>query len=286
MGSHGPGEAIVTRFEKDSGAKVTVTALGDAGLMLERLKLQPQNFDVVLGLDILALDRAVAEFKWTPLPDSTEGWSEDARAMSLPEYSPIAWSPLTFIYREDGQPVPRNFDELKDPRFYRQLTLEDPHTSAPGAQFLAWTQALGKDLDWLKALRLNVLDVAPTWTFAYGRFEKRQTRFVFSYLTSLSYHWGLGQDRSYRALSFAEGHPRAVDYVAVPADAPHAALAQGFIRALHQEWAQTLIMQKNFLFPVIQKLTVGTVFAELPKLKTITVPTHRDLKDWDHVFAP
>ena len=289
-GSHGPLEAIVNRFERDAGVKVKVTALGDAGLMLERLKLQPELFDVVVGLDTLVLSRAQREFSWAPIHvDPDEPWLPEARALNLDAFSVISWSPLTFIYREDGQPVPQSFGDLANEKFRAEITVEDPRVSAPGAQFLAWATALGKAQGWFELFRPNVFRVAPTWTFAYGLFEKRQTRFVFSYLTSLSYHWGIAHDRNFRALSFGEGHPRAADFVAVPMGAQNLGVAQSFVKALHQDWAQRLIMQKNFMFPIRAGLTEGTIFAELPHLKVIDVPgvpaLEPALKSWEKVFA-
>jgi thiamine transport system substrate-binding protein len=117
-------------------------------------------------------------------------------------------------------------------------------------------------------------------------FRKGQLRFVFSYVTSLAYHWGIDKDRSYKALSFEAGHPLQVELAAIPADCRECELARDLLRTLHAPWAQTLIMQKNFMFPVVKGLTEGTVFAQLPVLKTIgDAEADSNLDEWDQIFS-
>jgi hypothetical protein len=47
-------------------------------------------------------------------------------------------------------------------------------------------------------------------------------------------------------------------------------------------------MEKNFMFPVLNGVMTGTVFAELPQLKVLSAPLppspENEFRDWDQVF--
>ena len=285
----GPGTEILRRFERETGAKVEVVTSTDAGLLLERLKLGQAGvpFDVVLGLDQLLMESAHRDFQWQTIKEDRSQWTQAAALQSDDQFSAFDWSPLTFIYRRDDKALPLSFDDLLKPEFKQQFGLQDPHASTPGLQFFHWVKALkGADtVNWLKQFQPQVRSVSPTWSFSYGLFKKGEVRFVFSYLTSLAFHWGDEKDRRYQALSFAEGHPVQVEVVAIPATCRECELAQTFVRTLHTEWAQRLLMQKNYMFPVLNGLTAGTVYAELPSLKTLSTDAGKNLNEWDQVFT-
>lgn len=288
IGTSGPGTQILETFERQNQVKFEVVTSADAGLLLQRLKMNPPTkpFDVVLGLDQLLLGQARTDFEWRPLNESREGWASEPAAQSDAQFSAFDWSPLTFIYKKTDAPIPTTFDQILDPAFKQQWVVQDPHVSTPGLEFFKWVKTLKGDgtKTWLETFKDRVQTIAPTWAFSYGLLEKGQVRFVFSYVTSLAYHWDKGVDRSYQALSFPEGHPVQVELVAIPKDCAQCELAEKFVQYLHTEDMQKLIMQKNFMFPVLKGLTQGTVFAELPTLKTIPVDAGKDLSEWDQVF--
>jgi thiamine transport system substrate-binding protein len=178
--------------------------------------------------------------------------------------------------------------QLLDPRFKHQIGLQDPHNSSPGRQFLNWVVAFNHDQtgDFLRRLQPNVQSVSPSWAFSYGLFEKRQVRLVFSYLTSLAYHWGMDHDRGFQVTQFAEGHPLQVEFVGVPKSCRQCRLGQLLASTLLEPWAQKLIMERNFMRPVLQSAEQNTVFAELPKLKTLRLEdsTQKYLREWDEIF--
>src|SRR5262245_25306442 len=64
VSSNGPGAELIKEFHKGCGCKVEVTAVTDAGMLLERLKIG--RFDVVVGLDQLMLEDA-RKFAWHTL---------------------------------------------------------------------------------------------------------------------------------------------------------------------------------------------------------------------------
>lgn len=289
VGVSGPGAEILQRFEKETGAKVEVVTATDAGLLLERLKLGQASvpFDVVVGIDQLLVEQARTEFQWKAIEEDRSQWAPEAAAQSDAHFSAFDWSPLTFVYKNDGRPVPAHFDEILSPAYDQQWGVQDPHASTPGLQFFHWVKALKGDQTaaWLERFQKSVKSVSPTWAFSYGLFKKNQLRFVFSYVTSLAFHWGDESDRSYQVLNFPEGHPVQVELMAIPESCRECDLAQSFVKTMHSDWAQKVIMQKNYMFPVLKGLTKGTIFGELPQLKTIPTETGKHLSEWDQVFS-
>ncbi len=275
IGSSGPGREIVDRFKKAHGCDVEVVTSGDAGLLLERLRMAQAStpFDVVIGLDQMMLEDARNKSKWKRVEDK--------------EFVAFDWSPMTFVYRKGAIEPPKTFDELLDPRFKGRIALQDPRSSSPGVQFYNWVGALKDDgtADYLAKLQPNVQSVSPSWAFSYGLFKKQQADLVFSYVTSLAFHWGVEKDRSYQVVAFAQGHPIQTEFAAVPEGCRECELAHDFVVSLVQADAQKAIMEKNFMFPVLRGVEQGTIFAELPQLKTYETPSKmRNLSDWDKVF--
>lgn len=289
VGSNGPGAEIIKRFEQENNVKVEVVSSPDAGLLLERLKFGKASlpFDVVLGLDQLLIEDARSKFEWKSIQTDESHMVAEAAEATDDHFVAVDWSPLTFIYRKkDGKPVPHKIDDLLDPAYVKAFALQDPRGSTPGLQFYQWVKAVkkGEAQAWLAKFEPNVNSVSPSWSFAYGLFKKEQTRFVFTYLTSLAFHWGDEKDRSYQVVEFSEGHPTQIELAAIPMNCRECELAEKFVKSLHSEWAQKLIMTKNYMFPVIKGIEKGTIFEELPKLKTIATPVGKDLSDWDKVF--
>lgn len=289
ISSNGPGPEIIKKFEEDNHCKVDVVSSGDAGLLLERLKLGEAGvpFDIVIGLDQPLLEEAVARFEWLPQAFASSSRHPTLAEFTHPKFVPYDWSPMTFVYRKSSTgPLPKSFSDLANPAFKNQFGLQDPRSSTPGLQFFQWAKTLKGEstADFLKSFKGNVESVSPSWSFAYGLFKKEQIRFVFSYVTSLAYHWGVEGDHNFQVLSFPEGHPVQVEYVGIPKACRECELAQKFSEEMLTPWAQKIIMEKNFMLPVIKGLEDGTVFAELPPLKVIKTGTGKDLREWDQAF--
>lgn len=288
VSSGGPGGEIIKRFEQETGYDVETVSAGDAGLLLERLKLGQAGapFDVVIGLDQLMIEAAERDFTWRELPFATIARHPSLKDYANSRFVPFDFSPLTFVYRRDDKPVPKSFAELTSPEFKGQFTIQDPRSSSPGMQFYNWVRTLegSKSADFLKRFQPNVKAISPSWSYAYGQFKQEQTRFVFSYLTSLAFHWGYENDQRFQVLEFAEGHPLQIELMAVPTTCRECDAAEKFVQTMLQPWAQTLIMQKNFMFAAIDGLESGTVFETLPRLKVLPTSTTKDLSAWDQVF--
>lgn len=288
VASTGPGPEIVKKFEAECECKVEMITAGDAGLLLERLKIAEAGvpFDLVLGLDQLMLADAARDFQWRKMFFGNAGRPEALNDFTNDNFVPFDWSPMTFVYKKGVAKIPETVADLLRPEFNKQFALQDPHASTPGLQFFHWISAVegANTASFLERFKPNVNSISPSWALSYGLFKKNQTPFVFSYLTSLAFHWGFENNRDYQVLKFPEGHPVQVEFVGVPSTCRECELAEKFVRHLLKPESQKLIMERNFMFPVIQGLEEGTIFSELPKLKTIRTESGKDLSDWDKAF--
>jgi len=290
VSSSGPGPDLIGAFKMNCNCDVEVVTSGDAGLLLERLKIAEAQlpFDLVIGVDQMLLAEAEKQFKWREIFFGISGRHPVLAEYTSKHFVPYDWSPMSFVFRKGDFPVPGNFDDLLDPAHAKQFALQDPRSSTPGLQFANWVKTVkgaGTE-DYLQKFKANVNSISPSWAFSYGLFKKEQTRFVFSYLTSLAFHWGHEKNRDYRIVSLAEGHPVQVEYVAIPASCRECDLAEDFVKFMMQPESQKTIMQKNFMFPVIKGLEDGTIFGELPNLKILKIGTGKELSEWDKVFKP
>lgn len=288
VGAEGPGQEILDRFKAQNHCDVDVVTVADAGLLLERLKLASASvpFDVVIGLDQLMIADAKAALKWRALDVDASAWQDIPAQFAEEAFVPYDWSPLGFVYRDGAEPIPQSLDDLLKPEFKGQIALQDPHASSPGLQFYHWVQAVKKadTVPYLNALKTNEPNISPSWSFSYGLFKKRQVKLVFSYLTSLAYHWGVENDRAYKIAVFEDGHPLQVEFAGVPEDCRECELGAELVNELLGMPSQKALMEKNFMFPILRDLKAGTVFAELPELKILKTPLEKDFSDWDQVF--
>ena len=292
VGPMGPGAEIFNRFKKENNCDIEVVSVGDAGLLLERLKLAPASmpFDIVIGLDQYLLAEAAAQAQWKNLviPDVVN-LRPEAVAFGTSPFIPYDWSPLGFVFRQGEIEPPREFKDLLNEKYKGKIALQDPRSSSPGLQFLNWVRDVqGADAaDFLRKFKANVQSVSPSWSFSYGLFMKNQASLVFTYLTSLTYHWETEKDPRFQIAVFKEGHPVQVEYAAVTANCRDCALAEKLVLSFLEPENQKIIMKKNFMFPVVKGVEAGEeVFSKLPHLKTRSTSNSmgKDLSDWDKVF--
>ena len=195
-GGGGPGPRLLGEFKRICDCEMETVNAGDAGLILERLKLTQESnpVDVVVGIDQMAISDA-RFLTWKKVAIDDKDFSVKANG----DFIPLDWSPMSFVYREGTANVPQNFSDLLKPGLKHQLALQDPRSSSPGLQFLQWVRAVKNNgaKDFLTSLEPNIASISPSWSFSYGLFQKKEANFVFSYGTSLAYHWGVEKDRSY-----------------------------------------------------------------------------------------
>lgn len=296
MSAWGPGPEIAKRFRDETGITVEFQDAGDAGLILEKLKLFP--VDAVVGLDRLTLPQARERMQWREMAplnkklgsvaDSPSIVARDQAFKESP-FVAIDWAPIAFVYRSGEVFEPIRLRDLLDRRLKGAIALEDPRTSTPGLQFLLWVLQVygeGEGFKFLAALKPNLHSVSPSWSTAYGAFTKKQAKLALSYATSPIYHLMEEKNSSYRAAAFSDGHPVQVEYAGVPMECSRCSDAETFVHFLLRTETQTLIMQKNFMLPVVAAAAIGTPFESMPSFVPLEL-THAPefLKRRDELFA-
>ncbi len=251
----GPGPEIAKLFDQEFGVKVIFQDAGDAGLLLQKLTLFPS--DVVMGLDQFSKIHATDRFKW-------RRWGQD------PEFTAFDKAALTFVYREGELKPPTTLEDLLDKRFNETVVLEDPGSSSPGLQFFFWvldSQGIDNGFAYLSNLKSSIRAISPSWSSAYGLFTKKQAKLAFSYITSPVYHWVEEKNSNYEPAIFTEGMPVQVEYAGVPQICENCESAHQFIQFLLRPDIQKIIMNKNYMLPVVADIVKGSAFEKLPDFK-------------------
>jgi len=276
VNSWGPGPEIAKLFREKTGVSVEYYDADDAGLLLRQLKLRPA--DVVLGFDQLMFDEARQDFEWRT------DWS-NSETQSLPflelEFLPFDWGPLAFVYRDGEITPPARLEDLLDQQFEETVTLPDPRTSSPGLQFLYWVldqKGVELGFEFLRALKKSIHTVGSSWSITYGIFQKGQAKLGLSYFTSPIYHLTQENNPKYRVAIFYDGHPVQVEYAGVPASCEKCDRAIEFLQFLIEPEIQKIIMQKNYMLPVVDSVVEGTPFDDLPDFKIRPLKTLPELQ--------
>lgn len=276
QGHYGAGPKLVKAFEKNCKCKVNLINAGDAGLIIQRLKIQKEDVvDLVIGLDQFSQIEAEKGLAWKSINLKNIQWVSELKNLDKSKYIPYDWSPMTFVYQQGSIDPASNFKQLLDTKYKKKIAIQDPRLSTPGLQFLMWILAAHGDkkgYEYMGKLTKSIYKVSPSWTSSYGLFQNKKAKIVFSYLTSPVYHWQAKKDFSIQPMVFEEGHFTQIEKLAIPEKCQQCGLAEGFIKLMLSEQGQKIIMNANFMLPVISGVTKGTLFEKLPKLKII--PMH------------
>ncbi len=194
----GPARAA---FEKESGLKLRIVQLGDAGAMLNRVILTKDRplGDVVFGVDTTFLSRAVAARIAAPYRpaaaarlSAADGALDPTHAFTPVDRGAVCVNADRAWFRRRGLAIPRTLDDLVLPAYRGLLVTESPATSSPGLAFLLAIRArygASGVAGYLARLRENRVRVDAGWEQAYtadfsGSTGKGAYPLVTSYGTS------------------------------------------------------------------------------------------------------
>ncbi len=290
----GPGPWLKEHFEKTCDCKVEFQDGADSTILLQRLKSEGRTggADVVLSFDQYDLEAAHQGIEWRKLPVEDVEFEDAVRpVLARSHLVPYDWSLMSFVVRKsDFQELPKSLEDLMKPELKNQIVMEDPRTSTPGLQFVLWLIQLKgeeKAFEFLKSFNKQLHSYAPSWSTAYGLFQKAQVKTTYSYVTSPIYHLMEDKSTDVVALQLHEGHPAQFEFAGVPATCKNCELGEKFMSLLLSKEGQKIIMEKNYMFPVVKGVKEGTVFASIPNYKMIemsVIPTVMDreriLKKW------
>nr|BFD58401.1 thiamine ABC transporter substrate binding subunit [Bdellovibrio sp. CKG001]BFD61830.1 thiamine ABC transporter substrate binding subunit [Bdellovibrio sp. HM001]BFD65656.1 thiamine ABC transporter substrate binding subunit [Bdellovibrio sp. HAGR004] len=275
-GRWGPGPLLKELFEKTCKCKVEFIEGSDSGILLQRLKIEGESLgaDVVVGLDQFDLSKATAEQPWRKLSlGQLDVYDAVKPALANSYFVPYDWGALTFVARRgELLHMPGSLDDLLAPELAKKIALQDPRTSSPGMQFLYWViRSKGEEegFRYLQKLMSQIHSFSPTWSTAYGLFTNKQTKLVYSYVTSPLYHETEEKKKDYLALPFTEALPVQFEFVGIPDFCRHCDLAEQFVNLMLSPEGQKIIMEKNYMFPVMKGVMENTPFAPLMNVKTL-----------------
>ncbi len=289
ISKYGPGTELKELFEKSCDCHVDYIEGADSGILLQRIKLEGSTLgaDLVIGFDQFDLQKALSEIKWRKLDFSQLELDQIIKpALNNSYFVPFDWGIMAFVGRKDDPLIPpRSLTDLLKPQYKRKFALQDPRTSSPGMQFLAWIKKAFSDEEYKKYIE-QIIDQAhsfsPTWSVSYGLFVKKQVNYVLSYTTSPLYHLISEKNSNYFAIPFSEKHPVQFEFSGIPADCRNCEKAEEFINLMLSEEGQKIIMNKNYMYPVLKSVRAGTPFEPLmalEKLIPFEIPSASDIED-------
>ena len=290
----GPGPWLKQQFESQCGCQVQFVDALDTTSLIQRMKTEPRSLsaDLVFGLDQFELELAQKGFEWKTLSYDPAQFAPEVKSwVGKTPFVPYDFGVLAFVGRPSQvSPMPTSFDSLLASKFRHQISLQDPRTSSLGFQLLLWlVSAKGEDgaFQYLKKFNPQVKALSPSWSMAYGLFQKSQVLLTFSYVTSPVYHLVEEKNSDVVAFEFQEGHPLQVEFAGVPSTCRNCELAEKFLALALSPTGQKVLMEKNYMFPVIPSVVADSVFAQVPKyplLKNQIIPTLGDrerlLRKW------
>ena len=264
----GPGPALAALFNEKTGLTLTFVDTGDAVQTFSRAVLEkdaPQA-DAIAGVDNNLLARA----KEAGIARAYK----PANAAAIPahllldpawEFTPFDWSYFALIYNtEFGITPPASLKDLTKREYEKKLILLDPRVSTPGLGFAAWTVAEFGDayLDYWRALKPNILSMAPGWSAGYGGlFLQGEAPLVISYTTSPPYHVEYDETTQYKALIFEGGHPMQIEFAAVLKGAPNPGGGEAFVDFLLSVEAQDILPQTQWMYPANKNAALPPSFS-------------------------
>ena len=264
----GPGPELIRLFEEQTGYTCTMLDVGDGAQVLSRAVLEKDSpqADVVIGIDNNLLNQTLAQdilipYKPAGIEELIDEWLLFDKSWHLIPYD---WSNFAIIFdTQSGLPAPDSLSDLIDPIYAKKLILMDPRTSTPGLGFVAWTVAVfGQDyLEFWKALKPNILTMAPGWSSGYGLFTSGEAPLVISYTTSPAYHLEYGEGNRFQALIFDEGHPYQIEGAGIIKGAANIKGAQAFIDFLISAQAQNVLPLTQWMYPVNREVELPASYA-------------------------
>lgn len=271
-GEWGPGPQLAKAFEEKTGLKCTMIVVGDGAQILSRTILEssaPQA-DVIIGVDNNQLDvaRSSQVLEAYQPKDAQSAVPENLRLTDDWLLTPYDWSYFAMIHNSaSGVPAPTCLEDLTKDIYKKKIILMDPRTSTPGLGFVAWTVAVFGDsyLDYWKALKPNILTMAPSWSTGYGFFTSGEAPLVVSYTTSPAYHVEYDEGDQFKAIIFPEGHSLQIEGAALVKNAPNPEGGRLFLDFLISQQAQEVLPLTQWMYPVNPSVALPASYDAAPQ---------------------
>ncbi len=282
-------EHAKSHFRKTFGAKVEFKSFSDTGPLFNQLIQEKQNplADVVIGVDNNYLVKAMKYDLFQPYrPKAVAKIKREFLFDQRFLLTPFDYGLVLFNYdREKLGRVPRSHKDLLDPYYKGKIIIENPQTSSPGQVFLLTTIALYGEkgyLDYWKALKKNILTIAPGWDEAYGIYTNGEAPIVLSYGTSPVYHFIHEHTERYQPLVLDDAAYAQIEAMGIVKGTRNAKLAQAFEEYVLGPEFQNLIPENQYMYPVRQNLQLPESFRIAARVKKVlNLPGEKVAKNMD-----
>lgn len=290
----GPGPALKALFEKQNIFKVDFIESPDIALTIQKINFDREGSlaDVILGIDQFDAVRIANKIKWRDIDRSSAiGYVNSIRRVSNEKnFVPYDWAPLSFIANKNMKSKVNSLNDLLNPEFKAKIALQDPRTSSPGLQFLVWifeTRPVDEAIKYIKDMMKQSHSFSPSWSASYGLFKNNQADLVFSYITSPIYHVIEENDERYVSIETKEAMPAQVEFAAIPDTCKNCEAAEMFVNFLLSPEAQKIIMTKNYMLPVIDRVKEATPFDGIKIYKTLPIQFYEQekIEKWINIWT-
>lgn len=290
----GPGPELKDLFEKQNIFKVEFIEVSDMAMAIQKISFEGEASvaDVVLGIDQFDVTRVANKIKWRDIERNSdiEFVANIEPAAKEKTFLPYNWAPMTFVTRKSLKTDVNSLKDLLNPELKSKIALQDPRTSSPGLQFLAWvfeSKSGDEAIKFLKAMSQQAHSYSPSWSAAYGLFKNNQSDLVFSYVTSPVYHLVEEKDDNFLSIETTEPLPVQVEFAGIPQSCKNCEAAEMFINFMLSPEAQKIIMQKNYMLPVIAHVKEASAFDAIKVYKTLPIKFHEQskLEKWINTWA-
>lgn len=288
-------DELIAEFEKDSGIKVKVTKLGDAGKLTNTLVLNANNpeGDVAFGVDNAFATRALEEDVFaksdTELPAGAEDYvlpGDEGTYLTPVDTGNVCINIDDTWFAKEKVAPPTTLEDLTKPAYKDLLVIPGAATSSPGLAFLLTTiDEFGDDWPaYWEDLMANGASIAEGWTEAYqGEFTqgggKGKRPIVVSYDSSPAFTVADGATSTSALLDTCF---RQIEYAGVLAGADNPEGAQELVDFLVSKDVQAALPESMYVFPVASGIELP---AEWAKFATTPTPEQTHSVDPTEIAA-
>lgn len=274
----GPGPKLKELFERQNIFKIEFIETSDMMMTIQKINFENESSlaDVILGLDQFDIARSAGKIKWNDIDrtGNVKFVNSLLQVANEKNFVPYDWAPLTLIARKNLKYSVNSLKDLLNPELKGKIALQDPRTSSPGLQFLVWvfeSRSNDESVKFLKSLMKQAHSFSPSWSASYGLFKNNQADLVFSYVTSPVYHQLEEKDDQFLGIETTEPLPVQVEFAGIPSTCKNCEAAEMFVNFLLTPEAQKIIMSKNYMLPVIDRVKEATPFDAIKVYKTLPV---------------
>ncbi len=293
-------DAVMEKFEAESGITVKVLRAGDAGAMVNQSILSKDNplGDMIYGVDNTFLTRALDADLFVPYESPAlanvpaEFQVDDQHRVTPIDYGDVCLNYDAKYFSDHNLALPTSLKDLTDPKYKSLLVVENPATSSPGLAFLiASVAAFGETGDYTYQnfwadLTNNDLYVSDDWSDAYytqfsGSSGSVGTRpLVVSYASSppAEVFFATPEPDSAPTGSIIADQTcfRQIEFAGILKGGTNPAAAQKFIDFLLSSAFQEDMPLQMFVFPVNPDAKLPDVFTKFAQIPAHPVETPID----------